>query len=82
MNTKPAGLLRTDDQLVAKTATYLFNPQQTRETDIQVHSGIRIRDPSNRAATDLRLSPRGRRKLTHWTYWTCSLLKKKRTKCV
>ena len=33
--------------------------QQTQETSIYALSGIRTRDPSNRAAADLRLRPHG-----------------------
>jgi hypothetical protein len=43
---------------------YLHNTQQTQETNICVPNGIRIRDPSNRAAADLRLIPKGR-----WNRW-------------
>jgi len=38
---------------------YLHNTQQTRETNIHVISGIRNHDPSNQAAADPRLRPRG-----------------------
>jgi hypothetical protein len=48
------GLLWTSDQTVAETSTY--TGQHNRQT-----CGIRTRDPSNQAAEDLRLRPRG-----HW----------------
>ena len=38
---------------------YQQNTQQTKETNIQIFSGARARDPSNRAVTDLRLVPHG-----------------------
>jgi hypothetical protein len=40
---------------------YLYNTQQTQETNIHALSGIRTRDPSNQAAADTRLRPRGQR---------------------
>ena len=40
---------------------YIHNTQQTRETNIQSHRGIRTRDTTNRAASDLRLRPHGHR---------------------
>jgi hypothetical protein len=40
---------------------YLHNTKQTQETNIHDFSGIRTRDPSNQAASDLRLRPQGHR---------------------
>jgi hypothetical protein len=40
---------------------YLHNTQQTQETNIHALSGIRTRDPSNRAAADIRLRKHGHR---------------------
>ena len=40
---------------------YQHNTQQTQQTNIHALSGIRIRDPSKRAAADLRLRPNGNR---------------------
>jgi len=40
---------------------YPHNTQQTQESHINALIGIRNRDPSNRAASDVRLGPRGHR---------------------
>jgi hypothetical protein len=57
-----AGLLWTSGQPVAKASTYTRQHNiQTQETNIHALSGIRTHDPSNQAAADLRLRPRG-----HW----------------
>jgi hypothetical protein len=48
-------LLLTSDQLVAEAAT--CTTQQTQETNIHALRGIRTRDPSTKAAADLRLEP-------------------------
>jgi hypothetical protein len=54
------GLLWTSDQPVAETSTYTGQHNiETQETNIHAPSVIRTRDPSNRAAADLRLRPRG-----------------------
>jgi hypothetical protein len=50
------GLLWTSDKPVAETSTY--TGQHNRQ-NIHASSGIRNRDPSNQAAADLRLRPRG-----------------------
>ena len=42
------------------TGRYPQNTRQARETNIHALSGIRNRDPSNRAAADLRVRPHGR----------------------
>jgi hypothetical protein len=56
------GLLWTSDQPVTETSTYTGQHNiWTQETNIHVPSGIRTRDPSNQAAAELRLRPRG-----HW----------------
>jgi hypothetical protein len=56
------GLLWTSDQPVAKASTYTGqHNRETEETNIHTLSGIRTRDPSNQAAADLRLRPRGHR---------------------
>jgi hypothetical protein len=50
------------DQPVAEAYTYTGQRNiQTQETNINTLVGIRIRDPSNQAAADLCLRPRG-----HW----------------
>jgi hypothetical protein len=49
------GLLWTNDQLVSETSTW----QHTTQTNIHASGGIRPHDLSKRAATDLRLRPRG-----------------------
>jgi hypothetical protein len=54
--THTVGLLWTSDQPVASTYT-----GQHKRQNIHALSGIRIRDPSNRAAADLCLRPRGHR---------------------
>jgi hypothetical protein len=40
---------------------YLHNTQQTQQMNIHINSGIRTRDSSNQAASDLRLRPHGHR---------------------
>jgi hypothetical protein len=56
------GLLWTSDQPVAEISTYTGQYNiQIQETNIHASSGIQNRDPSNQAAADLRLRPRG-----HW----------------
>jgi hypothetical protein len=50
------------DQSVAEASTYTGQHNiETQETNIHSLSDIRTRDPSNQAAADLRLRPRG-----HW----------------
>jgi len=51
------GLLWTNDRPVAETSLP-NNTQQSQEKDIHAPGGIRIRNPSERAAADLRLRPR------------------------
>ena len=57
---------------------YLHNTQQTLETNIDVLSGIRTRDPSNQAVSDLRFRLHGHRdrqlmiilkRMLDWTVW-------------
>jgi hypothetical protein len=56
------GLLWTGDQPVAMASVYTGQHNtETQQTNIHALSGIRIRDPSNQAAADLRLRPRGHR---------------------
>jgi hypothetical protein len=56
------GLLWTSDQPVSETSTYTGQHNtETQGTNIHALSGIRTRDPSNQAAADLRLRPRGYR---------------------
>jgi hypothetical protein len=56
------GLLWTSHQPVAETSTCTGQHNiETQETNIHAISGIRTRDPSNQAAADLRLRPRGYR---------------------
>jgi hypothetical protein len=56
------GLLWTGDQLLAETSTCTGQHNiETQETNINALRGIRTRDPSNQAAADLRLRPRGYR---------------------
>jgi hypothetical protein len=56
------GLLWTSDQPVSETSTCTVQHNiDTQETNIHALSGIRNRDPSNQAAADLRLRPRGYR---------------------
>jgi hypothetical protein len=63
------GLLWTSDQPVAEASTYTRQHNiEKQQTNIHAPSGNRTRDPSNQAAADLRLRPRG-----HWEfipYWT------------
>jgi hypothetical protein len=48
------------DQPVSETSTYIGQHNiETQETNINALSGIRTCDPSNQAAADLRLRPRG-----------------------
>jgi hypothetical protein len=51
------GLLWTSDQSYIETLP--DNTQHSQETDIHAPGGIRIRNPSKRAAADPRLRPRG-----------------------
>jgi hypothetical protein len=54
------GLLWTSDQPASETSTYTGQHNiETQETNIHALSGIRTSDPSNQAAADLRLRPRG-----------------------
>jgi hypothetical protein len=56
------GLLWTSDQPVSETSTSTGQHNiETQETNIHALSGIRTGDPSNQAAADLRLRPRGYR---------------------
>jgi hypothetical protein len=56
------GLLWTSDQPVSETSTCIGQHNiETQETNIHALSGIRTYDPSNQAAADLRLRPRGDR---------------------
>jgi hypothetical protein len=56
------GLLWMNDQPVAQASTYTGQHNiETQETNIHAPTGIRTRDPSNQAAADQRLRPRGYR---------------------
>jgi hypothetical protein len=56
------GLLWTSDQPVSETSTCTGQHNiETQEANIHALSEIRIRDPSNQVAADLRLRPRGYR---------------------
>jgi hypothetical protein len=56
------GLLWTSDQPVSETSTCTGqHNMETQETNIHALSWIRTRDPSNQAAANLRLRPRGYR---------------------
>jgi hypothetical protein len=55
----PLGLLWTSDRLSQRPLPE--NTQHSRQKDIHVPDGSRNRNPSNRAAADPRLRPRG-----HW----------------
>jgi hypothetical protein len=55
---RSVGLLWTSDQPVAETSD---NTQHSQETNIHAPGGIRTHNPSQRAAADPRLRPRG-----HW----------------
>jgi hypothetical protein len=57
LNTHPVGILRTSYQLVAEAATYTDNKRDER----YALGGIRNRDPSNQAASDLSFWPHGHR---------------------
>jgi hypothetical protein len=60
--THTVGLLWTSGQPVAEASTYTGQHNiETQETNIHALSGIRTCDPSNQAAADLRLRPRGHR---------------------
>jgi len=54
--TQPVGLLWTSDQLVAEAA---ICTTQSQETNFHALSGILTGDPSNQAASDLRLRKHG-----------------------
>jgi len=51
-----------------RTGRYLHNTQQTYQTDIHIFSGIRTRDPSNRANADLPLRPHSQRDRSNFNY--------------
>ena len=53
-HTRPAELRCTNDQLVAKVATYTTRNKHKRRPSTAL-SGIRTHDPSNRSAADIRL---------------------------
>jgi hypothetical protein len=56
------GLVWTSDQPVSETSTCTGQHNiETQETNIHTLTGIRTRVPSNQAAADLRLIPRGYR---------------------
>ena len=57
--THSVGLLWTSDRPIVETST--LKQKHSQETEIDVSGGIRTGNPSKRAATDLRLRPRG-----HW----------------
>ena len=59
-HTQPAELRCTNEQLVAKVATYATRNKHKRRTSTSL-SGIRTHDPSNLAAANLRLRPQGHR---------------------
>jgi hypothetical protein len=50
-----------DEGSACRRGLYLYNTQNSQETDIHASSGIRTRNPSKRAAADLRLRPRDHR---------------------
>jgi hypothetical protein len=56
------GLVWTSGQPVSETSTCTGQHNtETQETNIHALSGIRTREPSNQAAANLRLRPRGYR---------------------
>jgi hypothetical protein len=58
-HTHLVGLLQTSYKPVAEDWTYTTH--NNHKTKSHVHSGFQTRDPSNRAATNLRLRPHGHR---------------------
>jgi hypothetical protein len=46
-----------NERSARRRGCYLHNPQQTQEMNIHAVSGIRTRDRSNQAVSDLRLTP-------------------------
>jgi hypothetical protein len=54
------GFLWTSDQPNAEIPAWHYTLTHSQETDIYASGGIRMRNPSMRAATDPRLRPRGR----------------------
>jgi hypothetical protein len=58
--TQPVGHLWTSDQLVAQAAACTTHSKSKRQ-NIHVLRGILTRDPSNQAASDLRVRPHGHR---------------------
>jgi hypothetical protein len=50
-----------NDRSARHRCHYIHNTQHTKETDVHVLSGIRIRNPSNREAANLRHRPHGHR---------------------
>jgi len=58
LDTHSVGLLRARAQLFSAAATYVIH-NKTEQTDVRALSGIRTRDPNNKAASDLRRRPHG-----------------------
>ena len=52
-----SGRTSLHERSARRSGCYLHSTQQTQETNIHVLSGIRTRNPSSRAAADLRLPP-------------------------
>jgi hypothetical protein len=60
LDTHARGRIPLNERSARRRGHYLQNTQQMQETNIHALIGIRIRDPSNRAAVDLSLRPHGR----------------------
>jgi len=52
-----------------------YNTEHSQQTDIHAPGGIRNRNPSKRAASELPLRPRGHsdRRLYNYAHWNCIL---------
>ena len=54
-----------DEGSARRRVLYLYNTQNSQETNIRALGGIPTRNPSKRAAADQRLRPRGHRGLLY-----------------
>ena len=60
-HTHTPGRTHLEEESARHRGRSLHNVHQTQETNIHALSGFRTRDPSNRAAADLRFRPHGHR---------------------
>jgi len=68
LDTQTPGRTPLNERSARLRGRYLHNTQQTKQTNIHALSGIRTRDPNNRAAEDLRLRPHSHRDRLNFNY--------------